>query len=95
MSRRVYLTTEDNPFDPATEFASWFTYDIAHQYNTCQLINRHADTSSALSDDSNAEAIERAIDEIIRLHGSEGYKKVVVETNESDYLPNDDENLEN
>lgn len=91
MSRRVYLTTVDNPFDPSKDFASWFAYDIAHQYNTSQYIDRMADNAFAFSDNANADANERAIDEIIRLNGEEIYKKIVIENDESDYLPNDEE----
>ena len=91
MSYRVYLTTVDNPYNPSEDFKSWFAWDIAHQYNTCQLIDRMSFTSSSLSDRSNISATERAIDEIIRLFGTEIYKKIVISNDESDFLPKNQE----
>ena len=49
----VMLTTKDNPFDPFTDFDSWFMYDSEKGYNTCGLIDRIARTSNALSDAEN------------------------------------------
>ena len=87
MSKRVYLTTFDNPNDPSKDFKAWFNWDIAHQYNTSQLVALAANTSEYLSDESNVEATERAIDDIIRLLGKDFYKKIVVNSEESDFIP--------
>ena len=71
MSRKVYLTTVDNPHNPATDFRSWFIWDIENGYNTCQLLDNLAITSESLSDNANMKDIEQSIDDIIRIHGNE------------------------
>lgn len=70
------LTTTDNPFDPFTEFDSWFQYDEEKGYHTCSYLARIAKTSSELSDKDNDEEIERAIDRIVELNVLGIYKKV-------------------
>jgi len=71
------LTTSDNPFDPFTEFDSWFTFDMSNNYNSCSYLARIAKTSDDLSDADNALAIEHAIDEIVELNLLGIYKKAV------------------
>lgn len=73
----VYLTTTDNPYDPASDFRGWYDYDNTHGYNTCGKIARLAKTSPALSDYENAKIVERAIDDIIAVDFGGLYKKVV------------------
>lgn len=70
------LTTNDNPYDPLDQFDSWFLYDIEKGYNTCAYLDRIAHTSDALSDEENAQEVERAIDEIINYDFMHIYKKV-------------------
>lgn len=70
------LTTNDNPYDPLDQFDSWFLYDIDKGYNTCAYLGRIAHTSDALSDEENAQEVERAIDEIIDYDFMHIYKKV-------------------
>lgn len=70
------LTTNDNPYDPLDQFDSWFQYDIDKGYNTCAYLGRIAHTSDALSDEENAQEVERAIDEIIDYDFMHIYKKV-------------------
>lgn len=70
------LTTNDNPYDPLDQFDSWFLYDIEKGYNTCAYLGRIAHTSDALSDEENAQEVERAIDEIIDYDFMHIYKKV-------------------
>lgn len=74
------LTTVDNPFDPFAQFDSWFLYDVEKGYNSCAYLDRIAKTSDQLSDEENAEEIERAIDEIIKYDFMNIYKKVKKET---------------
>lgn len=71
------LTTTDNPFDPFTEFDSWFQYDEEKGYHTCSYLARIAKTSSELSDKDNEEEIDRAIDRIVELNVLGIYKKVM------------------
>ena len=76
MNYACMLTTVDNPFDPFTQFDSWFLYDVEKGYNSCAYLDRIAKTSDQLSDEENAEEIERAIDEIIKYDFMNIYKKL-------------------
>ena len=49
----LYLTTEDNPYDPYEQFEQWFAYDTAKGYNSCGLLERVANTSDELSPEDN------------------------------------------
>lgn len=70
------ITTADNPFNPFTQFDEWLAYDRDKGYFTCEYLARIAKTSSDVSISINEAEIERAIDEIISLNGSDFYKKV-------------------
>ncbi len=72
----VALTTSDNPFNPFTQFDEWFAFDTQKGYNTCAYLGRIALTSPELSETDNEEAVERAIDDIVRLNVIGKYKKV-------------------
>lgn len=78
-TRRVGLTTEDNPYDVFDQFDQWLAYDESHGYHTSGYLARVSDDSFSLSDNDNDERIEAAIDEVIRLHNGEFYKKVIKE----------------
>lgn len=58
------LTTIDNPYDPFTQFDSWYQYDDEKGYGTCAYLARIASTSPDLPEEQNEEEIERAMDEI-------------------------------
>lgn len=77
MSKKVYLTTNDNPYDPETEFALWYLFDKRNNYDCCDYLARIARTSDQLSDEENEIIIENAIDEIIKYDFRNVYKKVV------------------
>ena len=70
------LTTFDNPFDPFEEFTSWLMFDIEKGYNTCGYLARIAKTNDDFTEKENNEAIEHAIDEIIKYDFLNIYKKV-------------------
>ena len=78
----VRITTEDNPFDPFTEWNEWYFYDLSKGYSTCERLDRLAKTSSELSDEINDEELNDAIDQLRELGaiGKDGsivkYKKV-------------------
>ena len=78
----VRITTEDNPFDPFTEWNEWYFYDLSKGYSTCERLDRLAKTSSELSDEINDEELNDAIDQLVELGaiGKDGsivkYKKV-------------------
>lgn len=76
--KQVYLTTNDNPFNPLTDFESWYGFDEEQGYHTCSYLARINHSSNNLSDSDQIEAIEAAIDEIIEYDLFGIYKKVVV-----------------
>ena len=59
------LSTIDNPFNPFLDFDNWYNYDVSHGYNSSAYLMRIAKPSDSLSDELNADEIERAIDEIV------------------------------
>lgn len=73
----LYLTTEDNPYDPYEQFEQWFAYDTAKGYNSCGLLERVANTSDELSPEDNRIEINNAVNEIV-LNDSTGLFKRVV-----------------
>ncbi len=75
--RSCALTTADNPYSPFTQFEQWFLYDELKGYHSCGYLARIARTSDQLSDEENAEEIERAIDEIVKYDFTNMYRKVV------------------
>lgn len=75
---KVMLTTFDNPYDPITQFDSWFQFDVLKGYNSCELLGRVARTSDQLTEEENEEEIERAIDQIIKYDCENIYCKKTV-----------------
>ena len=71
------LTTVDNPFDPFTQWREWLTYDESSGYHTCGLLARVTITSNELSDVDQEEAIQLAIDEIVKENVSGVHRKVL------------------
>lgn len=70
------LTTIDNPYNPFTQFDSWFLYDTEKGYNTCGYLARIAKTSDTLSEEENNAQVQKAIDEIIKYDFNNIYKRV-------------------
>lgn len=60
------LSTVDNPYNPHHDWDQWLTYDHDLGYFTSEYLGRIARTSDELSDTDNEQAINDAIDEIIR-----------------------------
>lgn len=70
------LTTEDNPYDPFTQFDEWYAFDIQNGYNTCAYLARISITSDELSETDNDQALDAAIDEIMEFNLTGNYKVV-------------------
>ena len=70
------LTTNDNPFDPFEDFASWFMFDIEKGYYSCSKLARIVEFEDDMSEQEKDIEIERAIDEIIKHDFMNIYKKV-------------------
>ena len=66
MSTDYMLSTSDNPYDPFEQFTSWNLYDVFMGYNTCSLLARTVKLSDDLSEKEIEEAIDAAMDEIIK-----------------------------
>lgn len=77
----TFVTTLDNPFDYFTQFDEWFAFDTQKGYNTCSYIARIAKTSSEMSEKDYEEAVNDAVDEILRLNITGNYKKVIEKKN--------------
>ena len=89
MSTVSMLTTIDNPFDPFTQFADWYRFDVDHGYDSCGLLSRCCVTSNDLSENENQIAIETAINEICKFNLSGKHIKVTREIPDSKTLPTD------
>lgn len=70
------LTTTDNPYNPFTDYDSWYAYDSAAGYHTPEFLARIVRTSSDLSEAQQSLAIEQAIDEIVRENVQGNYRKI-------------------
>lgn len=60
------LTTVDNPYDPFTQWDEWFAWDDTAGYHSPGLLARIAYTSADLSEADQHQALQMAIDEIVR-----------------------------
>lgn len=76
MTKKIMLTTYDNPHDPFDDFAAWFAFDAIAGYNTPGLLARILIDSDELSEEDEDRAIELAIDEIILYNVTGNLRKV-------------------
>lgn len=60
------LSTIDNPYNPFTQYSEWFAYDRYCGYNTPAFLARVVKSSDSLSEPDQSDAIEQAIEEIVR-----------------------------
>lgn len=60
------LTTKDNPFDPFEEVDDWRAFDTQKGYNTEALIARICRVSDEEGDESQKEAWNNALDDIMK-----------------------------
>lgn len=61
----LFLTTLDNPFNPATENQYWLEYDRDHGYNTPNLKARYYYSSDELSEIEQIEANNDAVLDVV------------------------------
>lgn len=71
------LTTEDNPYDPFSQFDDWFAFDERKGYHSCSYLERIVKKANDLSVSDQIFAINEAIDEILKYNILGIYKKVV------------------
>lgn len=73
---QTMLTTVDNPYNPFTQYDDWMAYDEASGHYTCSLLASITKTSDELSETDEEQAIDDAIDEIVRNNSNGLYRKV-------------------
>lgn len=79
---KYMLTTLDNPYNPFTHYDEWYALDEARGYHSTGLLARYVRSSDELSPLDQEQAIETALDELIKDNPYGMYKKV----RESDYV---------
>jgi len=77
MAKRVNITTIDNPYNPFTDYVSWFMFDIEKGYYTSSKIARLTNLTDDMTEKEEAEEVERAIDELIKIDPLDLYIKVL------------------
>lgn len=77
------LTTVDNPYNPFESFDEWYKWDFTAGYHTPSLLARLTISSYSLSDSDQDQAIEDAINEIVKENVSGVHKKVTREVLQS------------
>lgn len=80
----TFVTTEDNPYDYFKEFDEWYAFDISHgydvigqPYNTLSYVARVAQVDESMTEEEYTQAVNEAVDEILRLNLTGNYKKVI------------------
>lgn len=84
----TFVTTMDNPYDYWTEFDEWYAFDTSHgydvigePYNTLNYVARVADEmfglDSSMSKNEYTEAVNNAVDEILKQNLTGNYRKTV------------------
>lgn len=85
----VWLTTNDNPYDPSEQYEEWSLYDKLHGHDCVDLLGRFSNCSDQLSETENLVEIENAIDRIIATDLENKYvklkKEYVVDDNAKPY----------
>lgn len=73
------ISTEDNPYDPRSDFGAWYMWDTGQGYNTTSYLARVASVSEDFPQEVIDRQIEEAIDEIIALHSGGMYIKLKID----------------
>lgn len=72
----IRLTTIDNPFNPFTQWDEWNRFDEDKKYFTNNYLARIARTSDDMSEEEYNNAIDDAIEEIVKFNILGVYRKV-------------------
>ncbi|WP_458459241.1 hypothetical protein [Pseudobutyrivibrio sp.] len=80
----TFVTTMDNPYDFFDEFDEWYAFDISHgydvigqPYNTLNYVARIAQTNSDMTEEEYEDAVNEAVEDIIKMNLTGNYRKVV------------------
>lgn len=76
MEKGFMLTTLDNPFDPFTDFTSWYMFDCEKGHNTSSRLARIANIDSEMSQKEVDDEMDRAMDLIVKYDLEDKYVKV-------------------
>jgi hypothetical protein len=76
MGTRHALTTADNPFDPIDDFHQWLVWDREAGYDTPNYLGRIAIISDELPTSLQDQEVSDAIDDVLREHGTELFRKI-------------------
>lgn len=87
---KSFVTTLDNPYNFFTQFDEWYSFDTEKGYNTCAYLARLANVSSEMSEKDYEEAVERVIEDVLRLNITGNYVRVV----EGETTKKKEENIE-
>lgn len=79
MAKKIHITTIDNPFDPFTDFTSWFMFDIEKGYYTCSKLARIANVTEDMTDEEQEAEIERATNRLIEIDPLDIYVKKIID----------------
>lgn len=75
--KRVTVTTTDNPFNPFKDYVSWFMFDIEKGYYTSSKLARLTKLNDEMTEKEEAEEVERAVNELIKIDPLDIYVKVL------------------
>lgn len=59
------ITTEDNPFNPFTQWDDWYYYDLTQGYCTCERLARIANTPMQVPIEVFSSEVEYAMDQLM------------------------------
>ena len=76
MESEYMLTTIDNPFNPFTNFDDWYAFDTSNGYITCDYLVRICNSSEIFTEEEENQAINEAIDEIVKMNVLGIYVKI-------------------
>lgn len=75
MSKDVFITTYDNPYDYFKQFDQWLNFDRQKGYFTLEYVGRLAKLAPDLSEEQERIEMENTFDKMIEWNGT-FYKKV-------------------